>query len=112
MARAQRVQVHVDPPLSTPSPPGRPASTARKVTLACADSPRPQRAPAKAPAEPAACADSPGRRRAPAKSPAEPAASAALELAVLGLRVGESVRWRRPGAGAWQLGVVTRRERD
>jgi hypothetical protein len=33
-------------------------------------------------------------------------------LAALGLRVGESVRWRRAGTGRWQLGVVTRRERD
>jgi hypothetical protein len=33
-------------------------------------------------------------------------------LAALGLRVGEAVRWRRFGSGRWQLGVVTRRERD
>jgi hypothetical protein len=33
-------------------------------------------------------------------------------LAILGLRPGEQVRWRRLGNGGWQLGVVTRRERD
>jgi hypothetical protein len=33
-------------------------------------------------------------------------------LAALGLRVGEPVRWRQLGTGGWQLGVVTRRERD
>jgi hypothetical protein len=33
-------------------------------------------------------------------------------LAALGLRAGEPVRWRHLGAGGWQRGVVTRRERD
>jgi hypothetical protein len=33
-------------------------------------------------------------------------------LAELGLQAGERVRWRRAGTGRWQLGVVTRRERD
>jgi hypothetical protein len=33
-------------------------------------------------------------------------------LAALGLHVGERVRWRRAGTGHWQLGVVSRRERD
>jgi hypothetical protein len=33
-------------------------------------------------------------------------------LIALGLRVGDPVRWRRAGTGHWQLGVVTRRERD
>jgi hypothetical protein len=30
----------------------------------------------------------------------------------LGLRRGEPVRWRPSSGGRWQLGVVTRRERD
>ena len=92
MAGAQRVQIHVDPSLISPPAPGRPSSTPRKVTVACADSA--------------------GRRRAPAKAPTDPGASAVPGLAALGLRVGEPVRWRQPGAGGWQLGVVTRRERD
>jgi hypothetical protein len=33
-------------------------------------------------------------------------------LLALGLKAGEPVRWRRAGTGRWQLGVVTRRERD
>jgi len=33
-------------------------------------------------------------------------------LAVVGLRAGEKVRFRRPDRARWQNGVVTRRERD
>jgi hypothetical protein len=33
-------------------------------------------------------------------------------LAALGLRRGERVRWRSTAAGQWQVGTVTRRERD
>jgi hypothetical protein len=33
-------------------------------------------------------------------------------LEILGLRVGEAVRWRPATGGRWQLGTVTRRERD
>ena len=33
-------------------------------------------------------------------------------LAALGLRSGEPVRWRPTEAARWQVGVVTRRERD
>jgi hypothetical protein len=33
-------------------------------------------------------------------------------LVVLGLAVGERIRFRRGGAGPWQQGVVARRERD
>lgn len=33
-------------------------------------------------------------------------------LAALGLRRGEAVRWQPASGGRWQVGVVTRRERD
>lgn len=33
-------------------------------------------------------------------------------LAILGLRPGETVRWRPPSGGRWRSGTVTRRERD
>jgi hypothetical protein len=44
--------------------------------------------------------------------PADPGAGVDAALAVLGLRAGETVRWRHLGGRGWQSGVVTRRERD
>lgn len=37
---------------------------------------------------------------------------AADGLTILGLRAGETVRWRSGDAGHWRTGRVTRRERD
>jgi hypothetical protein len=47
-------------------------------------------------------------------SPREPTPAALTESALLevGLRVGDRVRFRRTGGGAWKEAVVERRERD
>jgi hypothetical protein len=48
------------------------------------------------------------------RSPGGTAGARAEEsgLTALGLRAGEAVRWRGTEGGRWQLGTVTRRERD
>ncbi len=47
------------------------------------------------------------------RRPVTTRASNAVEgLDVLGLQVGEAVRWRPLGGGRWRQGTVTRRERD
>jgi len=44
--------------------------------------------------------------------PAQGRSSADPGLVVLGLSAGDPVRWRPTEVARWQLGVVTRRERD
>lgn len=41
-----------------------------------------------------------------------PVAGGDGDLALLGLRAGEDVRWQGAGGGRWRPGTVTRRERD